>query len=72
MNTAEKMSFSFKDFLSKCDQIRCFPRIQSHLLKKSLMENVIFVQWNSTKCYRLQNVSHERCYKVLIVLKSIL
>ena len=36
------MKFYFKDFFSKCDQIRSFLRIWSHLLKKSLMENVIF------------------------------
>ena len=33
---------TFKDFFSKCDQIRSFLRIWSHLLKKSLMENFIF------------------------------
>ena len=37
-----KMKFSIKDFFSKCDQIRSFLRIWSHLLKKSLMENFIF------------------------------
>ena len=36
------MKFSIKDFFSKCDQIRSFPRIWSYLLKKSLMENFIF------------------------------
>ena len=36
------MRFSIKDFSSKCDQIRSFLRIWSHLLKKSLMENFIF------------------------------
>ena len=36
------MKFSIKDFLSKCDQIRSFLRIWSHLLKKPLMENFIF------------------------------
>ena len=36
------MKFSIKDFFSKCDQIRSFLRIWSHLLKKSLMENLIF------------------------------
>ena len=41
-STAQKMKFSFKDFFSKCDQIRMKLRIQSHLLKKSLMENLIF------------------------------
>ena len=40
--TAEKLKFSIKDFFSKCDQIRSFVRIWSHLLKKSLMEKFIF------------------------------
>ena len=40
--TVQKMKFSVKDFLSKCDQIRRNLRIWSHLLKKSLMENFIF------------------------------
>ena len=40
--TAQKMKFSIKDFFSKCQQIRSFLRIWSHLLKKSLMENFIF------------------------------
>ena len=31
--TAQKMKFSIKNFFSKCDQIRCFLRIWSHLLK---------------------------------------
>ena len=37
-----KRKFSIKDFFSKCDQIRRKLRIWSHLLKKSLMENLIF------------------------------
>ena len=40
--TAQKIKFSIKDFFSKCDQIRRFLQIWSHLLKKSLMENFIF------------------------------
>ena len=40
--TAQKMKFPIKDFFSKCDQIRSFLRIWSHLLKKSLKENFIF------------------------------
>ena len=40
--TAQKMKFSIKDFFGKCDEIRSFLRIWSHLLKKSLMENFIF------------------------------
>ena len=35
------MNFSIKDFFSKCDQIRRFLQICSHLLKNSLMENFI-------------------------------
>ena len=42
--TAQKTKFFIKDFFSKCDQCRRKLRILSHLLKKSLMENFIFVQ----------------------------
>ena len=45
MFTAQKMKFSVKDFFSKCDQIRRKLQIWSHLLKKSLLKNFIFVQW---------------------------
>ena len=40
---AQKMKFSIKDFLSKCDQIPGKLRIWSHFLKKSLMKNFIFL-----------------------------
>ena len=43
-NTAQKMKFSIENFYSKCDQIRKKLRIWSHLLDKSLMENLIFLQ----------------------------
>ena len=36
--TAQKVKFSIKAFFCKCDQIRSFLRIRSHLLKKSLTE----------------------------------
>ena len=39
---AQKMKFSIKDSFSKCDWIRSFLRIWSHLLEKYLMENFIF------------------------------
>ena len=42
-DTAQKVKFSIKDFFSKCDQIRRKLRIWSHLLKKSLMVNFIFL-----------------------------
>ena len=38
----QKTKFSIKDFFSKCDQIRLFLRMWSHLLKKSFMENFVF------------------------------
>ena len=44
-STAQKMKFSIKNFLSKCDQIRRKLRIWSHLLKKSLM-----ILISCTKC----------------------
>ena len=37
------MKFSIKDLFSKCDQICRKMQIWSHLLKKSIMENFIFV-----------------------------
>ena len=40
--TAQKMKFSIKDFFSKCDLIRSYLRIWSHLLNKFLMENFDF------------------------------
>ena len=40
--TAQKMKFSFKDFSSKCDQIRSFLWIWSHLMEPSLMKSFIF------------------------------
>ena len=36
------MKFSIKDLSSKCDQIRSYLWIWSHLLENSLMENFIF------------------------------
>ena len=38
----QKMKFPINDFFSKCDQIHRKVRIWSRLLKKSLMENLIF------------------------------
>ena len=49
----QKMKFPIKDFFSKCDQIRSFLRIWSHLLRKSLMENNIFCAVYSEKFVKL-------------------
>ena len=40
--TAQKMKFFVQVFFSKCEQICRKPRIYSHLLKKSLTENLTF------------------------------
>ena len=40
------MKFPTIDFFSKCDQIHSLLRIWSHLLKKSLMENIVFFAVN--------------------------
>ena len=40
--TAQKMKFSIKDFLSEGDQILRKKQIRSHLLTKFLMKNFIF------------------------------
>ena len=42
--TAQKVKFPIKDFFDKCDQIRRFLRIWSHLLKKSLVESFNFCE----------------------------
>ena len=38
----KKIKFSIKDFFSKCDQVRSYLWIWSHLLKKSWIEKFIF------------------------------
>ena len=43
-DTAQKMKFYIKDFFRKCDQIRNFLRIWSHLPKKTLWKTSFFVQ----------------------------
>ena len=48
-NTAQKIKFFTKDYFSKCDQIRSFLRIWSHLLK-----------WNPVKHNPLTLVVHEK------------
>ena len=51
------MKFSIKDFFSKCDQIRRNLQIWSHLLKKFLMENLIF-------CAVFITIYQQRCQKM--------
>ena len=46
--TAQKNTFSIKDFFSKYDKIRWELRIWSHILKKSLMKNFTFCAVHQT------------------------
>ena len=47
LSTAEKMKFSIKDFFSIHDKNRNFLWTQSHLLKKSLIENIFYAEYFS-------------------------
>ena len=59
------MKFLIKDFFSKCDQIRRKPRIWSHLLKKSLMENFIFCAVKYLNFRRLFHITDK--YQISII-----
>ena len=59
----QKMRFSIKDFFSKCDQIRRKPQIWSHLLKKSLMKNFIFMQCKTNKIHQNQHAGSISFYR---------
>ena len=53
------MKFPIKDFVDKCDEIRSFLWIWSHVLKKSLMENFIFCPViTHTKYYDMLKISN--------------
>ena len=56
--------FKSKDFFSKCDQIRRKLRIWSHLLKKSLMENFIFLcsVWSHTGQLKFDRETGQLCW----------
>ena len=66
-----KKKSSIKDFFSKCDQIRSFLRIWSHLLKKSLMENFIFWAVSVKKVFLeiSQNSQENTCARVSFLIK---
>ena len=53
------MKFSIEYFFSKWDQIRWKPWIWSLILNKSLIENFIFVQWQSLS-FNVVGNSHHR------------
>ena len=43
-STTQKIKFSIKSFFNKCDQIRSFLQIWWYLLKKLLIQNIIFME----------------------------
>ena len=55
-HTVQKTKISIKDLFSKCDQIRTFLRIWSHLLKKIL--NVKFHFLRIVKTYLEMGINH--------------
>ena len=66
-NTAQKEKFSIIDFFSKCDQTRWKLRIWSHLLKKSFMDNFVFLSSVTLLQFHLQlqlqlQFKQEKCY----------
>ena len=70
------MKFPIKDFFNKCDQIRSFLRIWSHLLKKCLMGNYIFCAVNYVATFfvsAVQELLHLTTYetsKIMICLEG--
>ena len=63
--TAQKMKLPSKNCISKCDQIHSFLRIWSHLLKKSLMENLIFWDFKTYwKWPNKQNIKNQHQFNV--------
>ena len=67
-HTAQKMRFSIKDFFSKCEEIRRKLRIWSHLLKKSLIENLIFC---AVSCSRLANNENSMNQRIIWTRKGL-
>ena len=59
----QKMRFSIKDFFSKGDQICRKPQIWSHLLKKPLMKNFIFMQCKTNKIHQNQHAGSISFYR---------
>ena len=52
IDTAQKIKLSIKDFFSKWDHMSRKLRIWSHLMKKSLMKNFIFIAvWDQWSLY---------------------
>ena len=57
------MNFPIEDFFSKCDQTRRKLRIWSHLMKKSLMENFLFLRSDNPQASFMNHV----CFSIICV-----
>ena len=69
------MKFFIKDFFSKCDQMRTFLQIWSHLPKKSLTENLIFsavldFTYLRRSCLRMPSMDYQLNCEVAVWVKS--
>ena len=60
----KKKKFSIKDFFSKCDEICRKLRIWSHLLKKFIIENFIFL-YSFSRITLATDFNCKRCKNVL-------
>ena len=66
------MKFPINDSFSKCDQIRSFLLIWSHLLKKSLMENCIFCAVKTYQSCHVKLIHFKSMFPFTSILSSIL
>ena len=72
LSTAEKMKFSIKDFFSIHDKNRNFLWTQSHLLKKSLIENIFYAEYFSVskEHFAIKRQIKKNTYLIRVYLKS--
>ena len=67
-DTAQKMKFSIKDLFGKCNQICPKLGIWSHLLKKSIMKNLIFCAVGNiifSRSKKIVESGHDTCYEIV-------
>ena len=65
VGTAQKIKFSIRDFSRKCDQIRSFWRICSHLLRKSWWKTSCFFFFAVCQCFPSENYKAEMPWKIV-------
>ena len=62
ISTTQKMKFSIKDFLSKCDQIRSFLRISSHVLKNPSWKISFFALCSTCAYHWVRTIIVDKIY----------